>query len=109
MTAKHNSSPNACVRRDREVLRMTDKTYAVPPQWKTRAYLDEAKYEEMYARSIKDSSGFWAEQAKRLHWFKPPTKIKNTSFDPHNVSIKWFEDGVLNVAYNCIDRHLKAR
>jgi acetyl-CoA synthetase len=97
------------VRRYREVSGMTDKIYAVPPQWKTRAYLDEAKYQEMYARSINDPKGFWAEQARRIHWFKPPTKIKNTSFDPHDVSIKWFEDGLTNVAYNCIDRHLATR
>jgi acetyl-CoA synthetase len=88
---------------------MTDKIYAVPPQWKTRAYLDEAKYQEMYARSINDPTGFWAGEARRIHWFKPPTKINNTSFDPHDVSIKWFEDGTTNVAYNCIDRHLKTR
>jgi acetyl-CoA synthetase len=97
------------VRRYREVSGMTDKIYAVPPQWKTRAHLDEAKYQEMYARSINDPKGFWAEQARRIHWFKPPTKIKNTSFDPHDVSIKWFEDGLTNVAYNCIDRHLATR
>ena len=60
----------------------------------------------MYARSIKDPNAFWAEQAKRIHWYKTPTKIKNTSFGPGDVSIKWFEDGVTNVAYNCIDRHL---
>ena len=71
-----------------------------------RAYIDDAKYREMYARSIKDPNGFWAEQAKRLHWYRAPSKIKNTSFGPGNVSIKWFEDGVLNAAYNCIDRHL---
>ena len=63
----------------------------------------------MYARSIKDPNGFWAEQAKRIDWIKPFTKVKNTSFDPHNVSIKWFEDGTLNVAYNCVDRHLAKR
>ena len=54
-------------------------------------------------------NGFWAEQAKRIDWIKPFTKVKNTSFDPRNVSIKWFEDGTLNVAYNCIDRHLAKR
>ena len=52
---------------------------------------------------------FWAEEAKRIHWFKPPTRIKNTNFGPGNVSIRWFEDGVTNVAYNCIDRHLHTR
>ena len=88
---------------------MSDKIYDVPPDWKKRAFVDDAKYEEMYARSIKDPNGFWAEQAKRIDWIKPFTKVKNTSFDPHNVSIKWFEDGTLNVAYNCVDRHLAKR
>jgi acetyl-CoA synthetase len=88
---------------------MTDKIYDVPAAWANRAFIDDAKYKEMYARSIKDPNGFWAEQAKRVDWSKAPTKIKNTSYDPHNVSIKWFEDGKLNVAYNCIDRHLAKR
>ncbi|MCF6327274.1 MAG: acetate--CoA ligase [Devosiaceae bacterium] len=64
------------------------------------------QYEEMYARSIADPDGFWAEQAKRLDWIKPFTKVKNTSFEYPDVSVKWFEDGELNVAANCIDRHL---
>ena len=63
----------------------------------------------MYKRSITDLEGFWREQGKRIDWFKPYTKVKNTSFDEHNVSIKWYEDGVTNVAYNCIDRHLAKR
>ena len=88
---------------------MSDKIYDIPPEWKKRAFVDEAKYKEMYARSIKDPNGFWAEQAKRLDWYRTPTKIKNASFGPDNVSIKWFEDGSLNVAYNCIDRHLAER
>jgi acetyl-CoA synthetase len=88
---------------------MSEKLYQVPAEWKSRAYVDDAKYQEMYARSIEDPEGFWAEQAKRLHWYRAPTKIKNTSFAPDNVSIKWFEDGVTNVAYNCIDRHLAKR
>ena len=88
---------------------MSDKIYEVPAQWQTRAYADLAKYKQMYARSLKDPNGFWAEQAKRIDWIKPFTKVKNTSFDPHNVSIKWFEDGALNVAYNCVDRHLAKR
>ncbi len=88
---------------------MSDKTYDVPAEWRKRAFADTAKYQEMYARSIKDPNGFWGEQAKRIDWIKPFSKVKNTSYDPHNVSIKWFEDGTLNVAYNCIDRHLKTR
>jgi len=88
---------------------MAEKVHSVPAAWAKRAFVDRAKYEEMYARSIKDPNGFWAEQAKRIDWIKPFTKVKNTSFDPHNVSIKWFEDGTLNVAYNCVDRHLAKR
>ena len=88
---------------------MSDKVYDVPAEWAKRAWVDAAKYKEMYDRSLTDPQGFWAEQGKRIHWFTPYSKVKNTSFDPHNVSIKWFEDGVTNVAYNCIDRHLPKR
>jgi acetyl-CoA synthetase len=88
---------------------LSGKVYDVPAQWASRAFVDEAKYREMYARSIKDPDGFWGEHGKRIHWSKPFTKVKNTSFDADNVSIKWFEDGLTNVAYNCIDRHLPAR
>ena len=88
---------------------MSDKIYEIPAEWKQRGFIDEAKYQEMYKRSLADPNAFWAEQAKRLHWYRAPTRIKNTSFGPGNVSIKWFEDGVLNVAYNCIDRHLAKR
>ena len=87
---------------------MSDKIYDVPPQWQKRAFVDAAKYEEMYARSINDPSGFWGEQAKRIDWIKTPTKVKNTSYTG-NVAIKWFEDGTLNACYNCVDRHLAKR
>ena len=88
---------------------MSDKVYDVPAEWPKRAHIDEAKYKEWYARSVKDPNGFWAEQAKRIDWIKPFSKVKNTSYDPNNVSIKWFEDGTLNVCYNCVDRHLAKR
>jgi acetyl-CoA synthetase len=88
---------------------MSEKVYEVPAEWKKRAFIDDAKYQEMYAASVRAPEAFWAEQAKRIHWMKPFTKVKNTSFDPHNVSIKWFEDGRTNVAYNCVDRHLEKR
>jgi acetyl-CoA synthetase len=88
---------------------MSDKIHDVPAEWATRAHVDAAKYRDMYTRSIKDPNGFWAQEAKRLHWFRTPTKIKNTNFGPGNVSIKWFEDGETNVSYNCIDRHLAKR
>src|SRR6185437_7772326 len=54
-------------------------------------------------------NGFWAEQARRIDWIKPFSKVKNNSYDPHNVSIKWFEDGTLNACYNCVDRHVAKR
>ncbi len=88
---------------------MSEKIYDVPAEWKKRAFADDAKYQEMYARSIKDPDGFWADEAMRIDWIKPFSKVKNTSFDPHNVSIKWFEDGTLNACYNCVDRHLGKR
>ena len=88
---------------------MSETIYDVPPEWSQRAYIDDAKYQEMYARSIKDPDGFWREHAQRIHWFKPFTKVKNTTFGPETVSIKWFEDGTTNAAYNCIDRHLPQR
>jgi acetyl-CoA synthetase len=88
---------------------MSEKIYDVPAEWKKRAFAGDAKYQEMYARSIKDPNGFWGEQAKRIDWIKPFTKVKNTSYDPHNVSIKWFEDGTLNACFNCVDRHLAKR
>ncbi|MDR3473524.1 MAG: acetate--CoA ligase [Devosia sp.] len=70
---------------------------------------DRSEYDEMYERSVKDPEGFWAEQAKRVDWIKAPTKIKNTSYAYPDISIKWFEDGVLNITANCLDRHLKTR
>jgi acetyl-CoA synthetase len=86
-----------------------DKVYDVPAEWAKRAWVNEAKYQEMYKRSVDDPQGFWGEHGKRIDWFTPYTKVKNTTFDAHNVSIKWFEDGTTNVAHNCIDRHLPKR
>jgi acetyl-CoA synthetase len=88
---------------------MSDKIYEVPAAWAKRAFIDEAKYQEMYAASIKDPDKFWGEQAKRIHWSKPFTKVKNTSYAPGKVSIKWYEDGKLNACFNCVDRHLEKR
>jgi acetyl-CoA synthetase len=87
---------------------MSDKIYEIPAEWKQRGFINEAKYEEMYQRSVKDPNGFWGEQAKRIDWIRPFRKVKNTTYTG-DVSIKWFEDGTLNVSANCIDRHLKKR
>ncbi|MDF1871636.1 acetate--CoA ligase [Vannielia sp.] len=89
---------------------MTDTpTYPPSADFAAKAHVNEAKYNEMYAASVNDPEGFWKEQARRVDWMTFPTKIKNTSFKSDDVSIKWFEDGVLNVAANCIDRHLETR
>ncbi|QQG36759.1 MAG: acetate--CoA ligase [Micavibrio aeruginosavorus] len=74
----------------------------------SQAHIDAKGYEQAYARSLSDPDGYWREMAKRISWIKEPTRIKNTSFHSP-VSIKWYEDGVLNAAYNCIDRHLPKR
>ena len=88
---------------------MTDKMYNVPAEWASRAWVDNTKYLAMYKRSVEDPHGFWGEVGKRIDWIKPYTKVKNTSYAYENVSIKWYEDGTLNVSANCIDRHLKNR
>ena len=88
---------------------MSDSMHQPPAEAVARAWADAATYEEMYAASVADPDAFWGEHGKRIDWIKPYTKVKNTSFDYHNVSIKWFEDGKLNISANCIDRHLETR
>ncbi|MEA2996265.1 MAG: acetyl-CoA synthetase [Alphaproteobacteria bacterium] len=88
---------------------MAETIHDIPPAWTTRAFVDEATYKKMYEASIRDPDAFWGEHGKRIDWIKPYTKVKNTSFAPNNVAIKWYEDGTLNVAYNCVDRHLAKR
>ena len=85
------------------------KTYDILSDATKDAWIDEAKYNEMYDASVSDPEAFWGEEGKRLDWIKPYTKVKNTTFEYPDVSIKWFEDGTLNVAANCIDRHLETR
>jgi len=86
-----------------------DKIYPVPDAWANTAYINRAQYEEMYRQSIDSPEEFWRHHGYRVDWIKPFTRVKNTSFDPHNVSIKWYEDGTLNVCANCVDRHLPER
>ena len=85
------------------------ETIAVQDAWKEHGLIDDAEYRAMYKRSIEDPDGFWAGAAQRVDWIKPFTTVKNTSFAYPDVSIKWFEDGTLNVSANCIDRHLETR
>ena len=81
----------------------------VPKKWKVRAYIDKDEYQKRYAQSVENPDKFWGKEGKRLDWIKPYTSVKNASFAYPEVSIKWFEDGTLNVSANCIDRHLKKR
>ncbi|CAN7242140.1 acetate--CoA ligase [Phyllobacterium sp. LjRoot231] len=87
---------------------MSEKVYPVLASAKKNALIDNDTYLNWYKQSIKDPEKFWGKHGKRIDWFKPFTKVKNTSFEG-KVAIKWFEDGVTNVSYNCIDRHLKKR
>ncbi len=88
---------------------MSDKVYPVSPEWAKRAFVNAESYKAMYERSVKDPDGFWGEAGRTLDWIKPFSRVKNTSFAPGNVDIRWFEDGQLNVSANCIDRHLATR
>ena len=88
---------------------MAEHIYPPEDAFAASAHADKAKYEAMYAASISDPVAFWGEQGKRVDWMTPYTKVKNTTFEHAGVSIKWYEDGELNVSANCIDRHLATR
>jgi acetyl-CoA synthetase len=85
------------------------KLYPVKPEFAASARLRKGDYEKLYAESIKDPDSFWAGVAHRLDWNKAPTKISDVSFDPKDLHIRWYEDGMLNVTTNCLDRHLAER
>jgi acetyl-CoA synthetase len=89
---------------------MADKTlFPVSAEWAAKAWCNEAAYADLYRRSVEDPEGFWREQGKRLDWIKPYTKIKDVSFEPKDLHVRWYEDGVLNACVNCVDRHLAKR
>jgi acetyl-CoA synthetase len=88
---------------------MDEKVVEVRSTWSEGAHVDNAQYLAMYQASVADPEKFWSEHGKRIDWMTPFTRVKNTSFQPGQISIKWFEDGQTNVAYNCIDRHLASR
>ncbi|GJE01326.1 acetate--CoA ligase [Methylobacterium isbiliense] len=88
---------------------MNQRIVAVPAAVREQAHIDDAKYRAWYEASIRDPDAFWGEHGRRIDWFKPYTQVKNATFGPGEVSIRWFEDGVTNVAHNCIDRHLATR
>ncbi|HUN51766.1 MAG TPA: acetate--CoA ligase, partial [Candidatus Sulfotelmatobacter sp.] len=89
---------------------MSDKTlFPVTADWAKKAWCDEAGYAALYRRSIDDPEGFWREQGKRIDWIKPYSKIKDVSFGADDLHVRWYHDGVLNAAANCLDRHLAKR
>ena len=88
---------------------MSDEIIPVLEDWKKRAFVGSADYAARYAESVQDPDGFWAKEAGRLDWLKPFTKVSDVSFEAQDLHIRWFEDGALNVAANCIDRHLAKR
>jgi acetyl-CoA synthetase len=88
---------------------MSEKTYPVPADFASHARIDAADYQRQYAASVADPSAFWGKVGKRLDWIRPPTQIKDVSFDAADLHIRWYADGVLNVAANCLDRHLATR
>ena len=88
---------------------MTDQTYPPSQDFVNGAHVDAKGYAEMYVTSINEPEAFWREHGKRVDWIKPFTKVKNVSYAHPDISIKWFEDGTLNVAANCVDRHLATR
>jgi len=84
--------------------------YPVKPEFADSAWINNEKYQQMYQQSVINPEGFWREQAEqRIDWMRPFTKVRNVSFDDHNVDIRWFEDGTLNASVNCLDRHLEER
>ena len=86
---------------------MDEKIYYPDSQNSKSFKIDKKKYNEMYKESISNPEKFWGNMGNRIDWINPFTKVKNTSFSHDDVSIKWYEDGTLNISYNCIDRHLK--
>ena len=83
--------------------------HPVLPDAAARAHVNQQQYETLYRQSLEDNEGFWANQARRINWIKPFSKIRDVSFDRSDLHIRWFEDGTLNACVNCVDRHLDSR
>ena len=85
------------------------KLYPVKPEFAAKARIDHDDYMKLYAASVADPDAFWGGVAQRLDWIRPPTRIKDVSFDQSDLHIRWYEDGQLNVSANCLDRQLATR
>ena len=86
-----------------------EQIFEVPQAIADKALVNDAQYQDMYARSLEDADGFWAEHGRSIDWIKPFSKVKNTHYGKDDVSIKWYEDGTLNACVNCVDRHVETR
>ncbi|RED50795.1 acetate--CoA ligase [Aestuariispira insulae] len=88
---------------------LDDNRFPVPADVRSRSWIDDEKYQEMYRQSIEDPEAFWEREGMRLDWIKPYNNVKDVSFDANDLHIRWFYDGTLNVSANCLDRHLETR
>jgi acetyl-CoA synthetase len=88
---------------------MPEAIHPVPEAWAKNALINADRYAELYRQSVEDPDGFWRQEAQRLDWITPFTRVQRTSFDEADFGIRWFEDGALNIAANCLDRHLAVR
>jgi acetyl-CoA synthetase len=88
---------------------MSATIHPVPQEWAEKALITRTQYHDMYRRSLADPDGFWRDEAQRIDWIKPFTQVKDTSFAAEDFRINWFADGTLNLAANCLDRHLESR
>ncbi len=79
----------------------------IEDKWKEEGKVNSEKYETLYKESINNGDNFWSKQADRIDWYKKFSTVKNVKYSNKDVNIKWYEDGKLNVSYNCIDRHAK--
>ena len=86
-----------------------NEIFPVPAGWAQRALVDDSEYKKMYRHSVENPDSFWDEHGKRIDWIKPYTKIKDVSYAPDDLHIRWYQDGTLNASVNCLDRHLDSR
>ena len=86
-----------------------ERLFPVSESFARRAWIDQAGYHRAYRRSLEQPDSFWAEQADRLSWYRKPATIRDVSYGPEDVHIRWFADGTLNASVNCTDRHLATR
>jgi acetyl-CoA synthetase len=90
------------------MTQLANHLYKVPAEAPARPHIDAKRYRADYERSIRDPQGFWADVGRRIDWLRPYTRVKDVSYQLDDFHIRWYEDGTLNVAQNCLDRHLAA-